>query len=169
LLTLCLLGPQTPMLFMGQEFCSSTPFYYFADHQGELAHLVKRGRAQFVRQFPSLAAREEESRVVDPANVDTFLECKLDWSARKENPQALALHRDLIRLRREDRTIRGLSARKVDGAVLNDHAFALRYFGENGDDRLLIVEAAKKAGINAVQHKTAEATKKFLGKFVSVA
>ena len=37
------------------------------------------------------------------------------------------------------------------------------------DDRLLIVEAAKKAGINAVQHKTLEATKKFLGKFVSVA
>ena len=34
------------------------------------------------------------------------------------------------------------------------------------DDRLLIVEAAKKAGINAIQHKTMEGTKKFLEDYV---
>lgn len=139
LLTLCLLGPQTPMLFMGQEFCSSTPFYYFADHEAELANLVKMGRAQFVRQFPSLAAREEATRIVDPASVDTFLQSKLDWSQRKKNVEMLTLHRVLIKLRREDSALRDLSARRVDGAVISDHAFALRYFGENGDDRLLVV------------------------------
>ena len=36
------------------------------------------------------------------------------------------------------------------------------------DDRLLIVEAAKKAGINAIQHKTMEGTKKFLEEYISV-
>src|SRR5262249_41503263 len=39
-----LLAPGTPMLFMGQEFGSSSPFYYFADHKPELAGLVENGR-----------------------------------------------------------------------------------------------------------------------------
>ena len=30
---LMLLGPGTPMLFQGQEFAASSPFYYFADHE----------------------------------------------------------------------------------------------------------------------------------------
>ncbi|MCU1295696.1 MAG: 1,4-alpha-glucan branching protein, partial [Bryobacterales bacterium] len=37
---LLLLGPGTPMLFQGQEFAASTPFYYFADHNPKLAALV---------------------------------------------------------------------------------------------------------------------------------
>jgi maltooligosyltrehalose trehalohydrolase len=48
-----LLAPQTPMLFQGQEFSASSPFYYFADHKGELARLVREGRLREVTQFPS--------------------------------------------------------------------------------------------------------------------
>ena len=50
-----LLAPGTPMLFQGQEFSSSSPFLYFADHDAELAAAVKTGRAEFLRQFPSIA------------------------------------------------------------------------------------------------------------------
>ena len=46
---LFLLSPQTPMLFQGQEFAASTPFTYFADHQGELAEKVKQGRLEFLQ------------------------------------------------------------------------------------------------------------------------
>jgi maltooligosyltrehalose trehalohydrolase len=49
------------------------------------------------------------------------------------------LHRDLIRLRREDCVFRSQGAGGLDGAVLGNEAFVLRYFGEGGDDRLLIV------------------------------
>ena len=38
---LLLLGPWTPMLFQGQEFAASSPFNYFADHNSELAPLVR--------------------------------------------------------------------------------------------------------------------------------
>src|SRR5690606_37332303 len=41
---LLLLGPWTPLLFMGQEFAASSPFCYFADHEPELARLVQKGR-----------------------------------------------------------------------------------------------------------------------------
>ena len=56
------------------------------------------------------------------------------------NGETVALHRDLLRLRREDRTL--VAARRpggVDGAVLGPEAFVLRFFGEAEDDRLLLV------------------------------
>jgi maltooligosyltrehalose trehalohydrolase len=127
------------MLFQGQEFAASSPFFYFADHEPELAKLVREGRAKFEAQFPSLAAVPEASRVEDPASGDTFVRCKLDWSERTRNCQTLALHRDLIRLRKEHRVLRASRRGGVDGAVLNEFAFVLRYFDDDGDDRLLVV------------------------------
>ena len=44
---LLLLGPATPMLFQGQEFGASSPFFYFADHHADLAQLVAKGRGDF--------------------------------------------------------------------------------------------------------------------------
>ena len=55
LTALLLLGPGTPMLFQGQEFAASSPFYFFADCTGELARLTSQGRAAFLSQFPNLA------------------------------------------------------------------------------------------------------------------
>ncbi len=49
------------------------------------------------------------------------------------------MHRDLLRLRREDRVIGQQRRGAVDGAVLSPAAFVVRYFGTAGDDRLLIV------------------------------
>ncbi len=136
---LCLLAPQTPMLFQGQEFAASAPFLYFADHQPELAALVRDGRSKFVAQFDSLGARDPQTRIDDPANPETFLRCKIDWSERAKHSRELALHRDLLRLRREDSVLRAPRRRGVDGAVMSDHAFMIRYFGDAGDDRLLVV------------------------------
>src|SRR4029079_2612289 len=139
LAALLLLPPQTPMLFQGQEFAASSPFLYFADHKPELARLVRQGRAEFVSQFASIGSEPAEARVPDPSDIETFPRCKLDWSERSSHREAVALHRDLIRLRREDATLSRRTAGQLDGAVLADHAFALRFFGVGGDDRLLIV------------------------------
>jgi maltooligosyltrehalose trehalohydrolase len=139
LTALLLLLPQTPMLFQGQEFNASAPFLYFADQPVPLATKVREGRTTFVSQFPSFAARPLASRIEDPTDPDTFVRCKLDWSERTANAQALALHKDLIRLRREDPVIRLQQPRMIDGAVLSTHAFVLRYFGDALGDRLLVV------------------------------
>jgi maltooligosyltrehalose trehalohydrolase len=134
-----LLLPQTPMLFQGQDFGASTPFFYFADHKPELAVGVREGRTTFISQFPSIAANDKTARVHDPADPLVFLRSKLDWSERAEHTEALALHRDLLTLRREDPVIRVQRHRGLDGAVLGEHAFAIRFFGDAGDDRLLVV------------------------------
>jgi maltooligosyltrehalose trehalohydrolase len=144
LTALLLLGPQTPMLFMGQEFSASNPFYYFADHEPDLAKLVRTGRAEFMRQFPRLASFENGGAVVEPADVQTFLRCKLDWSETERHREVLALHRDLLRLRREDRIIAQQNKFAIEGSVLGPEALALRWYDEDqGDDRLLLLNLGR--------------------------
>lgn len=135
---LLLLAPSTPMLFQGQEFASSRPFHYFADHHPELAKLVAEGRTKFMRQFPSLAS---PTGVWQPAPhaPATFADCRLDWAERESNTWAVELHRDLLRLRRDDPTFRLQRARGLDGAILGPNAFVLRFFCDAGQDRLLLV------------------------------
>ncbi len=137
-----LLGPGTPMLFQGQEFAASSPFYYFAAHDPSLARLVFEGRRNFLSQFPSTASAAMQARLVDPADRATFERSKLDWSERESHHGTLQMHHDLLRLRRYDPVLaRSLaqSTRDFDGAVLGDDAFVFRYFDPEDCDRLLVV------------------------------
>ncbi|MDP9002105.1 MAG: DUF3459 domain-containing protein, partial [Myxococcota bacterium] len=138
---LVMLGPGTPMLFQGEEFASSAPFLYFAHHGPDLAAAVRKGRAEFLAQFPSIAIDEGvRARLDDPAEPGTFAKCKLDWGEHRQGGPALAMHRDLFALRRQDRTLRAQGEHGVDGAVLAPTAFVIRLFGERDiDDRLLVV------------------------------
>jgi maltooligosyltrehalose trehalohydrolase len=134
---LLLLGPGTPMLFQGQEFAASSPFLFFADHTPELAKAVRKGRGDFLAQFPSVAVMK--SGLADPGVRETFERCKLDFSERETHAPTYALHRDLQRLRREDAVFSKPAAGAIDGAVLAPDALVLRFFAEGGDDRLLVV------------------------------
>jgi maltooligosyltrehalose trehalohydrolase len=136
---LLLLGPQTPLLFQGQEWCSERPFLFFADHQGELGAKVAAGRAEFLSQFPPIAASAVKAGLDDPRDPATVDKCRLDPESVDRDLPPYRLHRDLLRLRHHDPVISGERRRRVDGAVLGAHAFLLRMFGDDGDDRLLIV------------------------------
>jgi len=130
-----LLGPATPLLFQGQEFGSSARFLFFADHHKDLRELVRKGRAQFLSQFPSIAAIRD--RLDDPGAPETFEQCRLDDRERRDKGPMYALHRDLISLRQCDPVLS--AGATIEGAVLGGTAFALRYFAEGGNDRLLLV------------------------------
>jgi len=136
---LLLLAPGTPMLFQGQEFAASSPFLYFADHEPGLARLVRRGRHESLAKFRSLAAPEMSALLPDPAGPETFARSKLDLGERARHAAVYDMHRDLLRLRREDAVFSEQRAGALDGAVLGDEAFVLRFFGADGDDRLLVV------------------------------
>ncbi len=137
---LWLLAPQTPMFFQGQEFAASSPFFYFADNTPDQARCVAQGRAEFLKQFPSIAALEEQSiPLPDPADRATFERCKLDMHERHTHQPHYALHVDLLRLRREQVVFQRQQAEKLDGALLGADGFLLRYFGDHGHDVLLIV------------------------------
>lgn len=135
---LLLLGPNTPMLFQGQEFGSSKPFHYFADHSANIKALVKKGRKEELSQFPRLATKEAHKALIDPGNPLTFTECKLDLTEREKHAHVYALHRDLIKLRKEDPVFKMVSTLRFDGAILGPDSFLIRYFG-NDEDRLMII------------------------------
>jgi maltooligosyltrehalose trehalohydrolase len=137
---LMLLLPGTPMLFQGQEFGASAPFFYFADHKPELARLVREGRTEFLCQFPSIDADPAtRSALAVPDDRRTFERSRLDWSEAERNRMIVALHRDLIGLRQGDPVLSRQRQGGLDGAVLGPDAFALRIFGDSGDDRLILV------------------------------
>lgn len=136
---LWLLAPQTPMFFQGQEFASSSPFFYFADNTGEQAGLVAKGREDFLKQFPTLATDEARRHLAPPDRPSTFRRCSLDFSERQTHEAIYQLHIDLLKLRREDPLIRRQRSDLLDGATLNRDCLLIRYFGDGGDDRLLIV------------------------------
>jgi maltooligosyltrehalose trehalohydrolase len=140
LTALTLLGPGTPMLFQGQEFASSRPFLYFADHNAELREPVRRGRAAFLAQFPSIQDPEVGEAMPSPLDEETFRRCILDFKERAAHADAYALHRDLLALRGQDATL--TRPVRVDGALVAAEAFVVRLFGRDGD-RLLVVNLGR--------------------------
>jgi len=148
---LFLLSPQTPCLFHGQEFGASSRFLYFAGFSGETAAAVARGRAQNLRQFAGVSDPAMDERLADPADPATFAASKLDWTEFEQHKEAVALHRDLLRLRRTETAFvqQGRTAR-VDGAVLGDQALFLRYLTEDGDDRLLFINLGHDRHMNII-------------------
>jgi len=140
LTALTLLGPATPLLFQGEEFAASTPFLFFVDHGGDLRDAIREGRRQFLQQFPSLQDPKVMGVMSLPDDPDTFARCKIDWRERGLHHEALALHRDLLRLRKTDPVIAARAApARIDGAVLGTHAFVIRYNVGGDDARLLLV------------------------------
>ncbi|MEP7015403.1 MAG: malto-oligosyltrehalose trehalohydrolase [Verrucomicrobiota bacterium] len=143
---LLLLGPWTPLLFQGQEFGSSTPFTFFTDvGDGGMREAIRKGRFQFLAQFPSIATPEVQKGLPVPSDPKVFANSKLDFSERKKNKQLYNLHIDLLRLRREDSRFREQKTGGVDGAVLGPRSFGLRYFSDkHSDDRLLMVNFGER-------------------------
>jgi maltooligosyltrehalose trehalohydrolase len=136
-----LLAPGTPMFFQGQEYGDTAPYPYFADHVEELALLVQKGRYESLSLFSSIGGdREVLQNLPSPDAPETFMSAKL---RRGEGVEVLALHRDLLALRREDPIFRAQDAGRICGAVIGPEAFILRYFGEGQDCRLVIVNLGR--------------------------
>jgi maltooligosyltrehalose trehalohydrolase len=129
LTALTLLGPATPLLFQGQEFASSAPFLFFADHREELRQAIRDGRREFLSQFVSLADPAAVAALPSPVEEATFQKSKLDLNERRAHPHAYALHRDLLRVRAAHGLITDGS--RVDGALLGSTALVLRYFSRS--------------------------------------
>jgi maltooligosyltrehalose trehalohydrolase len=98
-----LLAPAPPMLFMGEEFASESPFFFFCDFEKDLAAAVTTGRRNEFARFASFGDPAERERIPDPNAPATFESSRLDWSRiREPEPETwLRFYRRLLRLRRE--------------------------------------------------------------------
>lgn len=117
--------PATPLIFMGQEWGSSSPFLFFSDHEGGLGDAVRDGRREEFKTFAAFADPRTRDAIPDPQARSTFDRSKLVWEERSKaaHQRVLALYRAMIELRRSDPVLGGptrwedLEA-KVDGDVL---------------------------------------------------
>jgi maltooligosyltrehalose trehalohydrolase len=100
--SILLLSPQIPLLFMGEEFGAATPFLYFCDFEGDLASAVTEGRRKEFAGFTHFTDWSAIARIPDPNAESTFRASKLDWGSVTQPPHSewLAYYRQLIALRR---------------------------------------------------------------------
>jgi maltooligosyltrehalose trehalohydrolase len=125
-LFLCLV-PETPLLFMGQEWGANTPFYYFTDMPGDLGRLIREGRR---REFlhTRFATEEDIDQMADPQAEETFLRSKLDWTEPEQPDHAkiLNLYRSGLKMRRE--LFRGVNPSRDQWTVeAQERAVIIRY------------------------------------------
>lgn len=95
---LTLVGPNTPMLFMGEEWGATTPWQFFTSHpEAELGDIVATGR---IKEFERMGWNPE--LVPNPQDPETFTRSKLNWHELESEPHRRlhALYRELIALRR---------------------------------------------------------------------
>jgi maltooligosyltrehalose trehalohydrolase len=125
-----LLGPFTPMLFMGEEWGATTPFQYFSDHEEpELAAAISRGRAAEFGGHGWVELYGADVVVPDPQALSTFEASRLDWdeASSEGGARMLELYRGLVGLRRAEPAVAsgdsaGTSVRVGDGVLVMTRA-----------------------------------------------
>ncbi|HXE16092.1 MAG TPA: malto-oligosyltrehalose trehalohydrolase [Stellaceae bacterium] len=137
-LTLVLLAPSIPMLFMGEETASATPFLYFTDHHGELAALVREGRRREFASFAGFSDPAIRDRIPDPNDEATF-RASLPCPDTAQGGARLVLVETLLRLRRE-RVVPVLDgATAIDAAAIGAAAVTARW--RMGDGAIMTLAA----------------------------
>lgn len=140
---LLLLAPQTPLLYMGQEWACTTPFLYFSHHHEELGKLVTAGRRNEFRHFRLFADPHVRDRIPDPQAETTFQASKLNWAEREQpyHQGVWQLYQDLLALRQSEPALQPGGQFEV-GAV-NDRTLSLTRTSPNGPHTLQVVVALK--------------------------
>jgi maltooligosyltrehalose trehalohydrolase len=135
--TLLLMLPETPLLFMGQEWAASTPFLYFTDHHAELGRLVTEGRRREFSRFSAFADPVSRESIPDPQSEDSFQASRLRWQEMATEPHAstAALYRSLLALRKTLRPSLGAP----DVTQLSESSLLLRRAALDGTELLILV------------------------------
>jgi maltooligosyltrehalose trehalohydrolase len=133
-----LLAPETPLLFMGQEWAASSPFRYFTDHYAEIGRLVTEGRRQECSRFNALSDDVTRVRIPDPQAEATFVASQLPWNeiAAPGHDGVRHLYQSLLRLRRCEPALRSPEGAAV--IAVGDHSLAMKRVSEAGETLLLL-------------------------------
>src|SRR5674476_55398 len=151
-LTVTLLAPAIPMLFMGEEWGSKAPFPFFCGFEGDLAEAVRKGR----RREYAWAYAKYGDEVPDPLEPLTFRSAVLDWESRNEQagPKRLALVQELLAIRRREIVPRLAGAAFGDAHATDDGLLTASW--RMGDGATLQLEANLSTG--EVAHQRSKTT-----------
>jgi len=92
-----LLSPFVPMLFMGEEWASTSPFQFFTSHNEELAGLVDAGRRNEFKAFTVFQDEAMRDKIPAPNAQSTFDNSRPE----RTDPAHATWISELLRLRRD--------------------------------------------------------------------
>ena len=141
-IALQLLCPQIPLVFMGEDQASSSPFLFFTGHNPELARAVREGRRREFARFAQFSDPQQLKRIPDPNAPETFERSRsVPHSADAEKRQSF--YRRLLTLRRNEIVPRLDGARALDAQAVGPAAVLARW--RLGDGAILVL-ASNLAG-----------------------
>ncbi len=131
---LLLLSPMIPLMFMGDEWASDTPFLFFTNHNEELAELVRQGRS---KEFgiPLSPNPDDPDAIPDPNARATYDMSRI----QRTNPAMHALYQDLLALRAQHIVPAIPGAHALGCNVLAEGAVAARWQLGNGAELTILL------------------------------
>jgi malto-oligosyltrehalose trehalohydrolase len=115
--TLQLLAPNIPLLFMGEERKSRAPFQFFTDFQGDLAAAVRDGRRREFARF----ARFGGADIPDPNDPETFERSKVPATGDD------SFHRALLKVRAREIVPRLAGTTAIEARSIGEAAVTARW------------------------------------------
>ncbi|MBS1662740.1 MAG: malto-oligosyltrehalose trehalohydrolase [Bacteroidetes bacterium] len=117
-----LLSPYIPLLFMGEEYGETNPFYFFSDYSDpEITNGLQEGRKKQFAEF------DWDGEPKDSQAIETFQASILDWDRRKSGSHAelLAWHKKLLDLRKNHPLLSDLTKNNFRADLLSNQGVAL--------------------------------------------
>jgi maltooligosyltrehalose trehalohydrolase len=136
-IALQMLSPQIPMLYMGEEVASKSPFLFFTDHHNELADAVREGRRAEFAGFAEFVDPEKRERIPDPNAADTFTASK-PVPDPEQAERRLALYRALIELRQREIVPRLTGPVQAEAAVIGKKAVRAAWRMAGGSQLVIV-------------------------------
>jgi len=146
LTAILLLSPHIPLLYMGEEWGETRPFYYFTDLQGELGRKVREGRRNEFHRWRSFQDGKSRDLIPNPNAESTFQASKIDWRKAVDPLQTERLERigRLLDIRRREIAPRLAGVKGNSGNVFlsSNRGFAVQW--HLGDGSTLTIYANLK-------------------------
>jgi maltooligosyltrehalose trehalohydrolase len=130
-IALQLLCPHIPLIFMGEEDASGTPFQFFTDHHGALADAVREGRRREFASFAAFADPQRRASIPDPNAAATFEQSRPAPDATLGSSRR-DLYRRLLAIRRDQIVPRLDGARALDAKAVGDAAVLAQWRMSDG-------------------------------------
>lgn len=130
-----LLSPYVPMLFMGEEYASDRPFFFFADYTDpELSKAVQEGRK---KDFAGFA---DAGSMPDPIDEQTYNDSILHWDDRHTGKNRIIneWYKTLISFRRKNTVLQSFSKNNIRAHVIGEETLLLHRQNEGGFEHMLI-------------------------------
>jgi maltooligosyltrehalose trehalohydrolase len=145
---LLLCAPETPLLFMGQEWCTETPFIFFTDHHDELGRAVTEGRRSEFAGFSAFGDPAVRETIPDPQAPETFAASRLRWNelADESHQRTLRLYQALLAERRTSPAMQTHDRNTVTAVALDEGTVAVWRQVPDADQIVLVARLAGGEG-----------------------